>query len=71
MGQAVATAQQEGLPLDIILASLSNSIAKNYLSKVVANRKLGNKVILTGAVFYNNAVVSAFHKQLRGKHLLF
>src|SRR5208337_1580677 len=64
-----ATAQQEGLPLEVITASLANSIAKNYLSKVVGNRKLGNKVILTGAVFYNLAVVSAFHQQLKGKIL--
>jgi len=69
MGQAVASAQQEGVPLEIITASLANSIAKNYLSKVVEHRKLGDKVILTGAVFYNKAVVSAFHQQLKGKKL--
>jgi predicted CoA-substrate-specific enzyme activase len=69
MGQAVASAQQEGVPLEIITASLANSIAKNYLSKVVEHRKLGDKVILTGAVFYNKAVVSAFHQQLKGKTL--
>jgi len=69
MGQAVASAQQEGLPLEVITASLANSIAKNYLSKVVGHRKLGDKVILTGAVFYNQAVVSAFHQQLEDKTL--
>jgi predicted CoA-substrate-specific enzyme activase len=69
MGQAVASAQQGGVPLEIITASLANSIAKNYLSKVVEHRKLGEKVILTGAVFYNKAVVSAFHQQLKGKTL--
>ena len=69
MGQAVSLAQQEGIPLSVITASLANSIAKNYLSKVVGNRKLGNKVILTGAVFYNQAVVSAFRQQLKGKTL--
>jgi len=69
MGQSVASAQQEGMPLEVITASLSNSIAKNYLSKVVGTRKLGNKIILTGAVFYNEAVVSAFHQQLKGKAL--
>jgi predicted CoA-substrate-specific enzyme activase len=69
MSQAVASAQQEGVPLEIITASLANSIAKNYLSKVVEHRKLGDKVILTGAVFYNKAVVSAFHHQLSGKTL--
>jgi len=69
MGQAVASAQQEGVPLEIITASLANSIAKNYLSKVVEHRKLGDKIILTGAVFYNKAVVSAFYHQLEGKTL--
>ncbi len=69
MGQAVASAQQEGIPTGVITASLANSIAKNYLSKVVGNKKLGNRVILTGAVFYNRAVVSAFNEQLKGKIL--
>jgi predicted CoA-substrate-specific enzyme activase len=69
MGQSVALAQQEDVPLEVITASLANSIAKNYLSKVLGDRKLGNKVILTGAVFYNEAIVSAFHEQLKGKTL--
>ncbi|MGB2854946.1 MAG: acyl-CoA dehydratase activase-related protein, partial [Dehalococcoidia bacterium] len=34
---------------------------------VLGNRKLGDKVILTGAVFYNDAVVSAFQRALEGK----
>ncbi len=69
MSQAVASAQQEGVPLEIVTASLANSIVKNYLSKVVEHRKLGDNIILTGAVFYNKAVVSAFHQQLEGKTL--
>lgn len=70
MGQAVASAQQEGVPVEIICASLANSIAANYLSKVVSRRKLGDKVILTGAVFYNDAVVSAFKQALPGKTII-
>jgi predicted CoA-substrate-specific enzyme activase len=70
MAQAVAGAQQEGVPIEIITASLAVAIARNYLSKVVGNRKLGQHVILTGAVFYNEAVVAAFHDQLPGKTLL-
>jgi predicted CoA-substrate-specific enzyme activase len=69
MGQAVASAQQEGVSLEVITASLATSIAKNYLSKVVGTRKLGSKIILTGAVFYNQAIVSAFSEQLKGKIL--
>ncbi|MBA7607961.1 hypothetical protein ES703_15131 [subsurface metagenome] len=70
MGQAVASAQQEGVTLEVITASLANSIAGNYLSKVVGARKLGDKVILTGAVFYNDAIVSAFKQALQGKSII-
>ncbi|MDP2730157.1 MAG: acyl-CoA dehydratase activase [Dehalococcoidales bacterium] len=70
MAQSVALAQQEGVPVEVITASLANSIAKNYLTKVVGNRRLGGKVILTGAVFYNQAIVSAFRQQLEGKELI-
>jgi len=70
MGQSVALAQQEGVPLPVITASLSHSIAKNYLSKVLGNRKLGSKVVLTGAVFYNEAIVAAFREQLEDKTLV-
>jgi len=70
MAQAVASAQQQGVPAEIITASLANSIAGNYLSKVVGTKKLGGKVILTGAVFYNEAVVSAFKRALEGKTIL-
>ena len=68
--QAVASARQAGKPLEVITASLASSIARNYLSKVVANCKLGDKVILTGAVFYNQAIISAFQQQLAGKELI-
>jgi predicted CoA-substrate-specific enzyme activase len=70
MGQSVASAQQEGVPLPVITASLSHSIAKNYLSKVLGNRKLGSKVVLTGAVFHNEAIVAAFREQLEDKALV-
>ena len=70
MEQAVASAQQEDMPLEVITASLANSIAGNYLSKVVETRKLGDKVILTGAVFYNDAVVSAFGEALQERSII-
>jgi predicted CoA-substrate-specific enzyme activase len=70
MAQAVASAQQQGVPVEVITASLANSITGNYLSKVVGTKKLGRKVILTGAVFYNEAVVSAFKRALEGKTIL-
>ena len=70
MAQAVSRAQQEGIPLEVITASLSIGIAKNYLSKVVENRRLGDRVIVTGAVFYNQAVVSAFKRELPDRQLM-
>ena len=70
IGQAVTAARQDGLGLDIITASLTTSIAKNYLSKVVAHRRLGDRVILTGAVFYNEAVIAAFRRLLPDKKLI-
>jgi predicted CoA-substrate-specific enzyme activase len=70
MGQSVASAQQEGVPLSVITASLSHSIAKNYLSKVLGNRKFGGKIVLTGAVFHNEAIVAAFREQLEDKTLV-
>ena len=69
MAQSVAHAQQEDVPLEVVTASLAIGIAKNYLSKVVENRRLGQRVILTGAVFYNQAVVSAFKRELPDKEL--
>ncbi|MDP2719021.1 MAG: acyl-CoA dehydratase activase-related protein, partial [Dehalococcoidia bacterium] len=70
MSQAVAAALQDGVGKDVITASLASSIARNYLSKVVGQRKFGRKIILTGAVFYNNAVVSAFREALPGKKII-
>ncbi len=70
MAQSVARAQQEGVSLEIITGSLAIGIAKNYLSKVVENRRLGQRVILTGAVFYNQAVVSAFKRELPDTELI-
>ncbi len=70
MGQAVASAQQEGVQMEVITASLSSSIARNYLSKVVEHRRLGDEVILTGAVFYNEAVVAAFQQLLEDRNII-
>ena len=41
MSQAVASARQEGVPLEVITASLANSIAKNYLDQSGGYQKTG------------------------------
>ena len=67
MSQAVTSAQQAGASLESITSSLATSLAKNYRSKVVGTRRIGNRIFLTGAVFYNDAVTSAFKAELPGR----
>ena len=67
MSQAVTSAQHAGAPLDVIASSLSTSLAKNYRSKVVGTSKVGKRIFLTGAVFYNEAAVAAFRAEFPGK----
>ncbi len=67
MSQAVTSAQHAGVSREVIVSSLSTSLAKNYLSKVVGTRKAGDRVFLTGAVFYNEAAVAAFKAELPSK----
>lgn len=67
MSQAVTSAQHAGIPLEIIVSSLATSLARNYLSKVVGGRRVGDRIFLTGAVFYNEAAVAAFQKELPKK----
>ena len=70
MSQAVTSAQHAGVSREVIVSSLSTSLAKNYRSKVVGTRRVGDRVFLTGAVFYNDAVVSAFKAELPGRTLV-
>lgn len=67
MSQAVTSAQLAGVGIEVIVSSLSTSLVKNYLSKVVGSRRIGDRVFLAGAVFYNEAVVSAFAEELPNK----
>lgn len=70
MSQAVTSAQHAGVSVEVIVSSLSTSLAKNYRSKVVGNRRVGNRIVLTGAVFYNDAAVAAFRSEFPGKVLV-
>ncbi len=70
MSQAVTSAQHAGVGMGVIVSSLSTSLAKNYRSKVVGTRRVGDRIFLTGAVFYNDAAVSAFKAEFPGKTLV-
>lgn len=57
---AVAQAASQGAEQADIAAGLCHSVVKNYLHKVVGNKRVGNSVVLQGGVAYNPAVVAAF-----------
>ncbi|MCD8200153.1 MAG: 2-hydroxyacyl-CoA dehydratase, partial [Coriobacteriaceae bacterium] len=63
MNSRVKQAQKEGATVGDISAGLSYSVIKNALFKVIKLRdisELGEKVIVQGGTFYNDAVLRAF-----------
>ncbi len=62
------TYMQRGAKNDNLVGGLAYSIVYNYLQKVVADRKVGNKIFFQGGVANNKAVVAAF-EQVTGKKI--
>ena len=63
MNSRVKQAQKEGASVGDISAGLSYSVIKNALFKVIKirdPRELGNKIIVQGGTFYNDAVLKSF-----------
>ncbi|WP_242950638.1 2-hydroxyacyl-CoA dehydratase [Clostridium grantii] len=63
MNSRVKQAQKEGASVGDISAGLSYSVIKNALQKVIKIRdpkQMGEKIIVQGGTFYNNAVLRAF-----------
>ncbi|HPI32500.1 MAG TPA: acyl-CoA dehydratase activase, partial [candidate division Zixibacteria bacterium] len=58
--------QRTGAGKDDLLAGLAYSIAANYLTKVVGDRRIGDRIFFQGGVAWNKAVVAAF-ENLTGK----
>jgi len=58
--------QRSGASKDDLLAGLAYSIAANYLTKVVGDRRVGDYIFFQGGVAWNKAVVAAF-EGLTGK----
>ncbi|MCX5800194.1 MAG: acyl-CoA dehydratase activase [Candidatus Eisenbacteria bacterium] len=54
--------QQGGSDTNSLVAGLSYSIVLNYLNKVVAGKKVGNRIFFQGGVAANRGVVAAFEK---------
>lgn len=65
MNSRVKQAQKEGAEVGDISAGLSYSVIKNALQKVIKikdPKEMGDKVIVQGGTFYNDAVLRAFEK---------
>ena len=60
---------QKGAKNENLVGGLAYSIVYNYLQKVVAGRKIGNKIFFQGGVTNNKAVVAAF-EQVTGKKII-
>ncbi|MDF2942715.1 MAG: hypothetical protein K0S01_1573 [Herbinix sp.] len=63
MNSRVKQAQKEGAKISDLSAGLSYSVIKNALFKVIKVRDekdLGNKIIVQGGTFYNDAVLRCF-----------
>jgi len=66
MNSRVKQAQKEGASVADIAAGLSYSVVKNALYKVIKIRdpkELGERVVVQGGTFYNDAVLRAFELQ--------
>ncbi|WP_163654561.1 2-hydroxyacyl-CoA dehydratase [Listeria sp. PSOL-1] len=72
MNSKVKQVQKEGASIEDLSAGLAYSVVKNALQKVIKLRNpkdIGEKVIVQGGTFYNEAVLRAF-EQLTGKEVV-
>ena len=72
MNSKIKQAQKEGYSVGDISAGLSYSVVKNALQKVMKIRdveSLGDKIVVQGGTFYNDAVLRAFEKII-GKYVI-
>jgi len=58
----------KGAGVEELTAGLAYSIAHNYLNKVVAGKKVGERIFFQGGVAANKAVIAAF-EQITGKSI--
>jgi len=61
---------QKGARNDNLVGGLAYSIVYNYLQKVVADRRVGDKIFFQGGVTNNRAVVAAFEQVLDKKIII-
>jgi predicted CoA-substrate-specific enzyme activase len=59
--------KQRGAAKDDLVAGLAYSVVKNYLTKVVEDRKIGDHILFQGGTAFNRAVKAAFEAVLGKK----
>ena len=67
MNSSVKQSQKDGATVEDISAGLSISVVKNALYKVIrasSASELGEKIVVQGGTFYNNAVLRAFEREI-------
>ncbi len=72
MNSKIKQTQKEGRPLGDIFAGLSYSVIRNAIQKVMKIRDvstLGNKIVVQGGTFLNDAVLRAF-EHITGKEVV-
>ncbi len=72
MNSKIKQTQKEGRPLEDIFAGLAYSVVKNAITKVMKIRdisSIGNKIVVQGGTFLNDAVLRAF-EIITGKEVI-
>lgn len=69
IGTSIAAHLAEGTVIEDIASGLCYSIVKNYLNRVVGNKKIGSRIFLQGGIAYNQGVVNAF-RALTGREII-
>ncbi len=64
METELINARRLGACLSDLCAGLADSVARNYLQKVVGSHAIGRRIVFQGGVAANRAVVAAFERQL-------
>ncbi|MGD1817581.1 MAG: acyl-CoA dehydratase activase [Pleomorphochaeta sp.] len=59
---SIAACLSSGAHLNNIVSGLCYSIVKNYIDRVVGQKKIGNKIFFQGGVAYNQGVINAFRE---------
>ncbi|WMJ89238.1 acyl-CoA dehydratase activase-related protein [Anaerocolumna sp. MB42-C2] len=66
---SIASFLSRGAKLNDIVSGLCYSIVKNYLDRVVGQKRIGSKIFFQGGLAYNQGVINAF-RVITGKEII-